>query len=70
MGLTFLQHIKTASHALPVPVLGIPQQLVSSLTIWVGPPVRVAHEVRQCIFLTFPLCGFDHISCWFPRNAT
>jgi hypothetical protein len=50
MGLTFLQHIKTASHALPVPVLGIPQQLVSSLTIWVGPPVRVAHEVRQCIY--------------------
>jgi hypothetical protein len=21
------------------------------------------------IYLTFPLCCFDHISCWLPRNT-
>ena len=21
------------------------------------------------IILTFPLCCFDHIACWFPRNT-
>src|SRR4029453_10187191 len=26
-------------------------------------------SLQSCLGLTFPLCCFDHIACWFPRNT-